>query len=241
MQKKALVTGSAKGIGRAIALDLARKGFDIAFHYNQSQDAANQVCQVAKSYGVKAVALPADITNSHQAESLVIKTVDKLGGLSVLVNTVGNYSQEQKITSQVSIQDWHGILNSNLNSTFYVTQSAIPYLKQSGGGRIINFACVSTQNLIARQTNTPYFIAKTGVLIYSKSLAKELIQDKITVNIISPGIAENSFDVEAMASTLPLKRPATLAEITEAVWFFIRPEAEYVTGQNLEISGGWLL
>ncbi|MEL7036421.1 MAG: bifunctional dihydropteridine reductase/dihydrofolate reductase TmpR [Cyanobacteria bacterium J06592_8] len=241
MLNKALVTGSAKGLGRAIALDLASKGFNVAFHYNRSEDAAKQACEEARTYGVKAIALQADVTNSDQAKSLVENAADRLGGLSVLVNNVGNYSQEENITSKVSIQDWHDILDSNLNATFYVTREAIPHLQKAGSGRIVNFACASAQNLMARRINTPYIIAKTGIIIYTKSLAKELIPDKITANLIAPGIAENSFDVEEITPTLPLKRPATLQEIVGAAWFFISPEAEYITGQVLEVSGGWFL
>lgn len=241
MTNKALVTGSARGIGRAIALDLASRGFDVTFHYNHSEAAALQACQEAQAYGVKAIALQADITDSDQAKSLVKNTVEQLGGLSVLVNNVGNYSQAENLTSQVSIQDWHEVLNSNLNATFYVTQAAIPHLKKLGSGRIVNFACASAQNLIARRVNTAYIIAKTGIIIYTKSLAKELIKDNITANLISPGIVENSFDVEEITPTLPLKRPATLREIVQTAWFFISPESEYITGQNIEVSGGWFL
>lgn len=241
MLKKALVTGSAKGLGRAIALDLASRGFDIAFHYNNSENAANEACQEAQAYGIKSIALQADITNSDRAKYLVENAVDELGGLSVLVNTVGNYSQEENITSTVSIQDWNEMIESNLNTTFYTTSSAIPHLQKTGNGRIVNFACASAQNLIARRVNTPYIIAKTGVIIYTKSLAKELIKDGITANIISPGIAENSFDVQEITPTLPLKRAATLKEIAQAVWFFVNPESEYITGQVLEVSGGWFL
>ncbi|MGK7901672.1 MAG: bifunctional dihydropteridine reductase/dihydrofolate reductase TmpR [Hormoscilla sp.] len=241
MLKQALVTGSAKGIGRAIGLDLASKGFDVAFHYNRSEMAANQACQEAQAYGVKAIALQADLTNSDLAKSLVENAVEELGGLSVIVNNVGNYCQEENMTSQVSIADWHEVIDSNLHATFYVTRSAIPYLKAANGGRIVNFACASAQNLIAREVNTAYIIAKTGIIIYTKSLATELIKDKITANIISPGIVENSFDVEEITPTLPAKRPATLQEIVRSAWFFICPEAEYITGQNIEVSGGWFL
>ncbi len=241
MKKQALVTGSAKGIGRAIALELASKGFDVAFHYNRSEEAAKEACEEAKGYGVEAIALQADICDSDRARSLVENAVEGLGGLSVIVNTVGNYSQSESMTSEVSIEDWHEVIDSNLNATFYVTRAAIPHLKAANGGRIVNFACASAHNLLAREVNTAYIIAKTGIIIYTKSLAQELIKDKITANVVSPGIAENSFDVEEISSTLPAKRPATLAEIVRAVWFFIDPESEYITGQNLEVSGGWFL
>ncbi|MDY7003419.1 MAG: bifunctional dihydropteridine reductase/dihydrofolate reductase TmpR [Cyanobacteriota bacterium] len=239
MLKKALVTGSAVGIGKAIALDLASKGFDVAFHYNRSADAANEASKEAATYGVKSIALQADVTKSEMAKSLVENAVEKLGGLSVVVNTVGNYLGTA--TSQISIEEWQEVIDSNLNSNFYVTTAALPHLKAANGARIVNFACAHAQNVVARQTNTAYIITKTGIIIYSKSLAKELIKDKITVNVVSPGIAENSFDVEEMIPKIPAKRPATLQEINHAVWFFINPDSDYITGQILEVSGGWNL
>ncbi len=239
MLKKALVTGSAVGIGRAIALELASKGFDVAFHYNRSADAANQASQEATTYGVKSIALQADVTKPEQAQSLVENAAEQLGGLSVVVNNVGNFLG--KLTSQISIEEWHNVIDSNLNTTFYITKAALPYLKAANGARIVNFACANAQNVVSRRTNTAYIIAKTGIIIYSKSLAQEVIKDKITVNIVSPGIAENSFDLEEMIPKLPTKRPATLQEINHAVWFFINPDSDYITGQILEVSGGWNL
>ncbi|NET78357.1 bifunctional dihydropteridine reductase/dihydrofolate reductase TmpR [Okeania sp. SIO1F9] len=239
MLKKALVTGSAVGIGRAIALDLASKGFDVAFHYNRSADAANQASQEAANYGVKSIALQADVTKPEQAKSLVDNSAKQLGGLSVVVNNVGNYLR--KPISKTSIKEWQKVINSNLNATFYITQAALPYLRAANGARIVNFACAHAQNVVARRTNTAYIIAKTGIIIYTKSLAQELIQDKITVNVVSPGVAENSWDVEEMIPKLPAKRPAYLTEINHAVWFFINPNSDYITGQVLEVSGGWNL
>ncbi len=240
MLKKALVTGSGVGIGRAIALDLASRGFDVAFHYNRSAEAANQAAQEAAIYGVKSIALQADVTKPEQAQSLVENAVEKLGGLSVVVNNVGNYLE--KPTSQTCIEEWHQMLDSNLNSTFYITQATIPHLKAAGWGRIVNFAFASAQNVIASNIQTAYRIAKTGIIIYTKSLAKELIKDKITANVIAPGVAENSVGLdETTISLLPSKRLATLKEISNAVVFFITPEADYITGQVLEVAGGMRL
>jgi len=237
--KKALVTGSAVGIGRAIALHLASQGFDVAFHYNNSAEAAQQASQEAATYGVKSIALQANITQPDQAKSLVERTAEHLGGLSVVVNNVGDYL-EKKI-SQVSLEEWHHILDSNLNSTFYVNQTAIPYLKKAGWGRIVNFSFASAQNVIADNMHPVYRIAKTGIIVYTKSLALELIADNITVNVISPGVAENSIGVEEMIPLLPTKRPGTLKEIGNAVGFLVSPEADYITGQILEVAGGWRL
>lgn len=239
MIKKALVTGSASGIGRAIALDLASKGFDVAFHYNRSADAANQAAKEAATCGVKSIALQADVTKPEQAQSLVEKAAAELGGLSVVVNNVGNYLE--KTTSEISIEEWHQMLDSNLNATFYVTQAAIPYFKIVGWGRIVNFAFASAQNVIAGEVETAYRIAKTGIIIYTKSLAKELIKYNITANIVSPGVAENSVGLEETIPIMPAKRPATLQDISNAVCFFISPEASYITEQVMEVAGGWRL
>jgi 3-oxoacyl-[acyl-carrier protein] reductase len=139
------------------------------------------------------------------------------------------------------VGEWHEVIDSNLNATFYVSKAALPYLKAASGARIVNFACAGAQNVVSRQMSTAYIIAKTGIIIYTKSLAQELIKDKITVNVVSPGIVENSFDIEEMIHKLPAKRPATFPEINHAVWFFINPDSDYITGQVLEVSGGWSL
>ncbi|NMF63515.1 bifunctional dihydropteridine reductase/dihydrofolate reductase TmpR [Brasilonema octagenarum UFV-E1] len=239
MLKKALVTGSSGGIGRAIALKLASQGFDIAFHYNRSAEAASKASEEAATYGVKAIALQADVTNPDQAKSLVENAAKELGGLSVVVNNVGNFLY--KLTSETSVEEWQEVLDSNLNATFYITQAALPHLKAANWGRIVNFACASAQNLVARQKDTGYIIAKTGIIIYTKSLAQELITDNITANVVSPGVVENSIGLEETTPKLPTKRPATLEEMSNAVCFFISPEADYITGQILEVSGGWKL
>jgi len=237
--KKALVTGSAVGIGRAIGLDLASQGFDVAFHYNNSAQAAQQASQEAANQGVKSIALQADITKPDRAKFLVERAAEELGGLSVAINNVGNYLE--KPLSTISREEWHQLLDSNLNSTFYVNQAILPYLKAAGWGRIVNFAFASAQHIIADDLQPAYRVAKTAIVSYSKSIAKELIKDNITVNVVSPGVAENSIGLEEVLELLPKKRPATFEEICHAVNFFISPQANYITGQILEVAGGWRL
>jgi len=237
--KKALVTGSAHGIGRAIALDLADRGFDVAFHYNRSADAAEDGRREAEAKGVKAIALQADITDPNQARSLVEQAADGLNGLSTVVNTGGNFLF--KPTREGSVEEWHEILNSNLNCTFYITQAALPHLQTAGWGRIVNFACASAQHVMGRQKDTPYLIAKTGIIIYTKSVAIESVQDNITANVIAPGVVENSIGLDEVTPPLPIDRPATLQEVNNVVWFFIDPDSSYITGQVIEVSGAWKL
>lgn len=233
--KKALVTGAAKGIGRAIALDLASKGFDVAVHYNRSLSAAKEVADSAAACGVKALTLPADVTKPDEVRSLVDSAAEGLGGLSVVVNNVGNYLK--KPIEEVNVEEWHEILNSNLNATFYVTQAALPHLKAAGWGRIVNLGFAGAQNLVARPSIVPYAIAKTGIILYTKALAKQLVKYNITANVVSPGVAENS--VSQPLEQIPCGRPATLDELVRAVDFFIAPDSDYITGQVVEVAGGW--
>lgn len=237
MLKKALVTGAAKGIGRAIVLDLASQGFDVVVHYHQSLEAAQEVSDKAASYGVKALTLQADVSNPVAARELVDTAAQQLGGLSVVVNNVGNYLK--KSIEEVSIEEWHEILDTNLNATFYVTKAAQSHLKAAGWGRIVNLGFAGSQQLIARPLIAPYIIAKTGIILYTKALAKQLIADNITVNVVAPGVVENS--LSQPVKDIPCGRLATLDEIVRAVSFFVNPDSSYMTGQVVEVAGGWNL
>jgi NAD(P)-dependent dehydrogenase (short-subunit alcohol dehydrogenase family) len=239
MVKTALVTGSAIGIGRAVAIDLAKKGFDVAFHYRTSKGEAEAAAAEARSYGINAIVLQADVTVPDQAQTLVDQAADQLGGLTVVVNNVGNYIY--KPISQFSLEEWRYLLDTNLNATFMVTQAALPHLRSAGWGRVINFAFASALNVVAHKENGAYAISKTGIIIYSKSLALELIKDNITVNVVSPGAAENTVGMEEVLPLLPAQRPATLQEIANAVSFFASPDTTYITGQVLEVAGGFRL
>lgn len=235
MGKVALVTGSAKGIGRAIALALAKQGFDVAVHFRTSEAEALQTCQAAREVGVQAAVFQADVTQPKEAQGLVDKVVDKLGGLHVLVNNVGDYLK--KPIDRLSVAEWQLMLDSNLNAPFYLTQAALPFMRQTGWGRVVNIGFAGAQNLIARPDSTAYVIAKTGLIVYSKSLAQQVAKEGVTVNVVSPGVAENS--VSKPIADIPMGRLAELQEISQAVLFLI--ENAYLTGQVLEVAGGWNL
>lgn len=232
----ALVTGSASGIGRAIALKLASEGFDVAIHYRSSKEKAEQTAKDIRALGVQCVALQADLTKPQEAERLVLEAHQFLGNLSVLVNNVGNYVFKPLLDN--TLEDWHDMLDSNLNSTFYTCRTAVPLMREQKHGRIVNLGYAGAQNVLARPGNTAYAIAKTGVIILSKSLAKTEIKHGISVNVVSPGIIETS--VTKPLSEVPAGRDGSLEELVSAVWTFI-DGPEYITGQVLEVSGGWNL
>jgi len=230
----ALVTGSAKGIGKALLLMLAREGYDVAVHYRSSDNAAETVRQEAAAQGVNAISLQADISQADQAVNLIEQAHDALGGLDVLINNVGNYSKVS--LAELPFETWHHMFDTNLHSTFYTCQTAVPLMRQRGG-RIINIGFAGSEHLVARPGIVAYGIAKTGVILYSKALAKTEAQNNITINVISPGIMENS--ESKPIDSIPMGRLGELDELTAVARFLVSPEAAYVTGTHIEVAGGW--
>ena len=235
MVKTALVTGAAKGIGRTIALKLAREGYSIAIHYRASSDEAQAVKRECEALGVKAVTLSADLRDSSAAQRLVSSVAEQLGGLSVLVNNVGNYVR--KPFSDLTLEDWREMLDSNLNAAFYTCHAALPIMRAQGYGRIVNLGFAGAQNLIARPKILPYAIAKTGIILLTKAIAQSEAAHGITANVVAPGVIENS--VSKPLEQIPMGRLGTLEELSDAVWGFVN--SSYQTGQILEVAGGFNL
>ena len=233
----ALVTGAAKGIGRALLLALAGAGYDAAVHYRSSAGEAERVAEEARANGVRAETFQADITRPDEAELLIRRVHDLLGGPDVLVNNVGNYHQGP--LDELDIATWHEMFDSNLHGTFYLCRAAVPFMRRAGRGQIINLGFAGSEYLKARPSIAPYAIAKTGVILYSKALAKTVAKDGVTVNVVSPGVMENS--VAQPVSEIPLGRTGTLQELSRAVLYLASDEAAYLTGVTLEVAGGWNL
>lgn len=233
----ALVTGSATGIGRAILLGLAKDGYDVVVHYLKSQEAATRVAAEAGELGVKAHLLRADVTDPEQAAHLVDQAHRLTKGLEVLVNNVGNYHQGP--LAEVPLATWHEMFDSNLHATFYTCQRALPILREAKRGRIINLGYAGSEHLVARPAVAAYAIAKTGVILYSKALAKTEATSGVTVNVISPGVMENS--VSQPRREIPMRRLGRLEEIVSVARFLASDEAAYITGTTIEVAGGWNL
>lgn len=234
-RKTALVTGSSAGIGRAIAEMLAQEGFDVVIHYRTSGARAEETAQfLAQRYGVRTTTLAADLTDPQQATALVEAADQAFDGLGVLVNNVGNFVFKPLI--ETSFEEWRDMLDSNLSAAFYTCKAAIPKMRAAGYGRIINLGYAGAQNLISRPQVVPYTIAKTGILVLTRTLAATEIEHGISVNIIAPGVIENS--VIKPVHEIPAGRVGTLDEIAQAARFLVTSSA-YITGQVVEVAGGW--
>lgn len=237
MSGGALVTGSARGIGRAIALALARAGYDVAVHFRTSAAEAEETRAAVEALGVRGVALRADLTDLEAAEALVREAHGSLGSLAVLVNNVGNYVH--KPLEEVTFAEWRDVLATNLDATFATCRAAIPLMRAAGGGRIVNVGYAGAQNLLARPGLTAYAIAKAGVVLLTKAIARAEAAHGITANVVAPGVIETSRTKPL--GEIPAGRAGTVEEVAAAVCSFLAPEASYVTGQVLEVAGGWNL
>ena len=237
MRPVALVTGSAKGIGRSLLLALAGDGHDVAVHYRASRDEAQAVARDAGRLGVEAITVRADVGVEAEARGLVDEVRRRMGRLDVVVNNVGDYHHGP--LEELDADTWHAMMTSNLHATFYVCQQAAPLLRDAPAGRIVNLGYAGTDTLVAKPGIVAYQIAKTGVLLYSRSLAKREARHGTTVNVIAPGVIENS--VTMPLKELPMGRPGTMSEVVGALRYLVSDEARYVTGAMIPIAGGWNL
>ncbi len=231
-----LVTGSAKGLGREILLATAARGATTAVHYHTSADAAREVAEIARDRGVAAVTtVQADVTDPDSVDGLFAAVESELGSVDVLVNNVGDFAPAH--WEDLDFETWNRVLETNVNGTYLCSKRALGPMRENGFGRIVNIGYASAENALVSPKNFPYFLAKTGVIMFTRMLAADTRDDGITVNAVSPYVVENS---DEFPDDLPRGRPATFEDVTRPVLFFADPETEYVSGENLEVDGGWL-
>jgi 3-oxoacyl-[acyl-carrier protein] reductase len=233
----ALITGSATGIGRGIALALAGEGYDAAIHFRRSEEAAEATRAEAKALGVHAIAVRADLRDLEAAAALVDEVHERLGEIAVLVNNVGNYVYKSLV--ELSLEEWREVLATNLEATFATCRAAVPLMRDAGGGRIVNLGYAGAQNLLGRPNLAAYAIAKTGVVLLTKAIASAEAASGITANVVAPGVIENS--ATKPLGEIPAGRVGRIDDVAAAVLYLVSPAAAYVTGQVLEVAGGWNL
>lgn len=235
-QGAALVTGANRGVGRRLALLLGSLGFQVAVNWRTKETEAEETAELIRQAGGHAVTVQADVTEPAEAARAVSEADALPGGLKALINNVGNYHYGP--LPELDADTFRHMLDSNLMSAFNTCQAAAPLMAERGGGRIINLGYAGAENLVARPGIAAYGIAKTGVILYTKALARTWAPAGITANVVSPGILENS-DTFPPMSEVPAGRTGTLAELAGAVAYLLSPEAAYTTGVTIEVAGGW--
>jgi 3-oxoacyl-[acyl-carrier protein] reductase len=240
----ALVTGGSRGIGKEIALALGREGLRVAVAFRTNKLAAQKVLSELKAVGVEGRAFATDVTDPARVKDLVEAVAKHFGRLDVLVNNVGDF--EWKPVTDSTVEAWSGIVTSNLYSVFYTTKFCLPMMRRQRWGRIVNLGAVGAERAFGQAKISAYSAAKAGVVAFTRSVALEEAANGITANVVNPPVIdEKELSLEeAQRLTdvrFPVGRPATGQDVSEAVRFFVSEEASFITGQVLNVSGGWML
>ncbi len=240
-EKVALIAGGAKGIGRAVALDLARQGWSVAIGYRKSAAEANETVAAIRQAGARGMAIRADVSQSQAAEGLVRQVEETFGRIDALITTAGPYHRVPLL--EETVEGWHEMFDHNLHPIFYLARAAAPGMIQRKWGRMISFSMANADQMIAQPNLTAHYIAKAGVLILTRTLAKVLGPHGITANAISPGfIASGSApeaELQAMVKNIPAGYVGSVEDAAAVVRFLLSEEARYVNGANMHLSGGW--
>ncbi|WP_457637926.1 3-oxoacyl-[acyl-carrier-protein] reductase [Oceanithermus sp.] len=240
--KSALVTGSSRGIGRAIALELAERGYALAVHYAGNQEAAQQTAVAAEEAGAaKVVVLQADLSQPQAASELVGRAREALDGLDVLVNNAG--ITRDGLLIRMKDEDWETVLATNLSAVFRLTREAIKLMMKARWGRVVNVSSIAGLMGNAGQAN--YAAAKAGLVGFTKSVAKEYAGRNITVNAVAPGFIESDMTNELpekvraeYLAAIPAGRFGKPEEVAKLVAFLVSDDAAYINGQTIVIDGG---
>lgn len=240
----ALVTGGSRGIGRGIALRLAHDGARIAFAYRTNKMAASVALRELQAAGADCVAVETDISEPGRADQLVKTVTDRYGHIDVLVNNVGDF--RWGTLAESSAGEWKSIFDSNVMTVFLMCRAVLPQMRKGRWGRIINMGAVGAERAFGQAKISAYAAAKAAVVAMSRSLALEEAKNGITVNVVNPSsIDEKDLTLEEARklrdARYPIGRPPTVEDVAASVAFFASEEAEYVTGQVVNVSGGWML
>ncbi|MFD3445468.1 3-oxoacyl-[acyl-carrier-protein] reductase [Microbacteriaceae bacterium 4G12] len=243
-EKVALVTGASRGIGRAVALELAKQGAKVVVNYAGNEAKANEVVDEIKALGSEAIAVKADVANAEEVADMVKKTVEAFGKVDILVNNAG--ITKDNLLMRMKEEEWDAVINTNLKGVFLCTKAVSRHMMRQRFGRIINIASVVGVTGNPGQAN--YVAAKAGVIGFTKTAAKELAARNITVNALAPGfIVTDMTDILAedvkqeMLKLIPLAKFGEADDIANAVTFFASDRSGYVTGQTLHVDGGMVM
>ncbi len=240
MNKVIIVTGASRGIGREIAKGLAKKGYTIIANYNKSEQQILELQKELEKENIKIDIFKADVSKRNEAKELVENTINKYGKIDVLINNAG-ISQIKEFT-QITDEDWNNMINTNLNSVFYMTQETCKNMIHNKKGCIINIS--SIWGVEGASCEVHYSVSKAGIDAMTKSLAKEMGPSNIRINSIAPGFINTEMnkhlseeEINNIKEEIPLERIGQAKDIEKCVEWLI--EDEYTTGQVISINGGW--
>lgn len=240
-ERVALITGGARGIGRAIALTVAESGWSVAICYRTSEREAAETVEAVQKKGTSGLAVTADVSDPEAALGLVRQVEKTWGRIDALINCAGPYHRIPLL--EETLEGWHVMFNDNLHPVFYLSRLVAPGMIKRKWGRIITFSMANADRLIAQPQLTAHYIAKVGVLVLTRSLARVLAPHGITVNAISPGfVASGSAPVEelrGMEKKIPAGYIGTPDDAAAVARFLLSDEARYINGANIHLSGAW--
>lgn len=241
--RRALVTGSSRGIGRHIAIGLARAGADVAVHCARDRAAAEQTAAAAARAGRKVCVVQGDLTRTGDCARVVREAAASLGGLEILINNVGVYAY--KLARDHTPAEFDRIIAGTVGATFHCTMAALPHMRDAGWGRVVNLGAAAAEHAAGYAQMGPHMAGKAAVVSLTRTLAHEEAGYGVTFNVVSPGVIDDR-DLprsEALARTdrdNPVGRPGTSDDIVDAILYLCSPRASFVNGAALLVSGGWL-
>ena len=244
MAKVAFIKGATRGIGKQIAIEFAKDGYDIAFNYRKENEDLENIKKQIKELNVRCLPVKGDVSIFDDTANMVNQIINEFGKIDVLVNNAG--ITKDALLMRMKKEDFEDVINVNLVGTFNVTKNVIPYMIKQRSGRIINISSVVGVSGNAGQTN--YSASKAGIIGFTKSLAKEVASRNILVNAVAPGFIETQMtDVlkqevkEEIAKNIPLRRMGTPEDVANVVKFLAGEQSSYITGQIINVDGGMLM
>jgi len=243
-EKNALVTGSSRGIGRAIALELAKQGANVAVNYAGNEEKAQEVVEEIEQLGVKAIKIQADVANEADVKAMIKEVINEFGSLDVLVNNAG--ANKDNLIMRMKEEEFDQVINTNLKGVFLCTKAAARHMMKQRTGKIVNVASIVGVSGNPGQAN--YVAAKAGVIGLTKTTAKEFATRNIHVNAVAPGfISTDMTDAlseeqqQGMLAMIPLEKFGQPEDVAKTVRFLASSDADYITGQTIHIDGGMVM